>query len=80
MFGEIDYKILCPKDGKFVIGTNQNPTGDELVEIMTKRKSLLYICDHHEANSDLELPPDSFFNVHKLCRVYFTFITNHFLY
>ena len=40
-FGEINYKILCPRDGKFVVGANQNPTGNELVEIMTKRKSSL---------------------------------------
>ena len=62
VFGEIDYRILCPKDGKFVIGTNQNPTRDELVEIMTKRKSPLYICDHE----DSELPAVSFLNVSKL--------------
>jgi len=35
-FGTTDYKILHPKDGKLILGSNQTPTGDELVEIMTK--------------------------------------------
>ena len=65
-FGAIEYKILCAKDGKFVVGTNQNPTGDELVEIMTKRKSPLYICDHHEGDSDSELPAVNLVTVYKL--------------
>ena len=57
-FGTIDYKILHPKDGKLILGSNQTPTGDELVEIMTKRKSPLYICEYESSiDSSDELPP-----------------------
>ena len=54
-FGTIDYQLLSVQDGKFVLSHNQKPSGDEIVEIITKRKSPMYICCN--AESDDELPP-----------------------
>ena len=42
-FSETEFRILCVKRGKSVVDTNQKPTGGELVEIVTKRKSPMYI-------------------------------------
>ena len=54
-FGTIEYQLLSVQDGKFVLSHNQKPSGDEIVEIITKRKSPMYICCN--AESDDELPP-----------------------
>jgi len=53
-FGTIDYKLLSVQDGQFVLSHNQKP-GDEVVEIITKRKSPMYICCN--IDSDDDLPP-----------------------
>lgn len=43
-FSFTDYKILsCTLDGKFTYATCHVPTGDELIEGITKRKFPLYI-------------------------------------
>ena len=54
-FGTIDYKLLSVQDGQFVLSHNQKPSGDEVVEIITKRKSPMYICCN--VDSDDDLPP-----------------------
>ena len=43
-FGTINYQLLSVQDGKFVLSHNQKPFGDEVVKIITKRKSPVYIC------------------------------------
>lgn len=43
-FNFTDYKLLsCTLDGKFTYATSHLPTGDELIEGITKRKFPLYI-------------------------------------
>ena len=54
-FGTIDYKLLSVQDGRLDLSSSQRPSGDEVVEIITKRKSPMYICCN--VDSDDELPP-----------------------
>ena len=54
-FGNINYQLLSVQDGKFIPSHNQKPSGDEVVEIITRRKSPMYICC--DVESDNELPP-----------------------
>ena len=54
-FGTINYQLLSVQDGQFVLSHNQKPSGDEVVEIITKRKPPMYICC--SADSDDDLPP-----------------------
>lgn len=43
-FGFASYSILnCTPDGKFVIAKNSLPSGDEVIECITKKKFPLYI-------------------------------------
>ena len=43
-FGFADYKILtCTQDGKFVVAKNHLPSGDDVIEGITKKKYPLYI-------------------------------------
>ena len=56
-FGTIDYQLLSVQDGQFVLSRNQKPSGDEVVEIITKRRSPMYICCNADSDDDDDLPP-----------------------
>ena len=52
-FGTIDYKLLSVQDGRLDLSSSQRPSGDEVVEIITKRKSPMYICCNVDSDDEL---------------------------
>ena len=81
-FGNINYTILAVQDGKFIVGDKQRPTGDELVETLTKRKAPLYICCsevNSEIDSDIDLPKVDFLKVNNNFSLRLVYINCHFL-